>query len=698
MNATFGETLTSVLFSPVVPWPFAALLGLAAALMVCYGLARRANGSVWRALAFFVIVLSLFNPTLVSERRDVLPDVGVIVVDESASQSIGDRGELTARALSDLRENVAELADLEMRVATVGRDAGDDSLRPSGTLLFEGLEQALADVPRRRVAGAVLITDGQVHDTPANPSDLGFDAPIHVLLSGQRNEEDRRLIVESAPSYGIVGQDVRISIRIDDSGGSFKRQFARLSIRHGALPAKASYVPVGERHEIRVPIDHAGATVVELTVDAGPEEVSLLNNRAFVAINGVRDRLRVLLISGEAHTGERVWRNLLKADPSVDLVHFTILRPPEKQDGTPIHELALISFPIRELFEVKLDDFDLVIFDRFRRRGVVPLAYLGNVARFVEEGGALLTAAGPAFSTAFSLYRTPLNLVLSGRPTGEVFETGYRAELSDIGIRHPVTASLSGVENGEPKWGRWFRQIEVDPERGRVLMDGINGKPILILDRVGEGRVAQLLTDHMWLWARGFEGGGPQAEILRRLAHWLMKEPDLEEDDLRAVARGNKLEITRRSLTAESTPVQVTTPSGERIEVPLEEIGDGRAVATVTVEEPGLYRLSDGVRWAPGAVGDVNPREFSDLRATADKLAPFAAATGGAVVWLDGQATPLTRKVRRGRDTAGLGWIGFKSNEDFVVTGVEQLPLLPAWLALALAIGGLMMAWRAEGL
>src|SRR5690606_9624395 len=267
-------------------------------------------------------------------------------------------------------------------------------------------------------------------------------------------------------------------------------------------------------------------------VETAPDELTSRNNRAVLMVNGVRDRLRVLLVSGEPHAGERTWRNILKSDPSVDLVHFTILRPPEKQDGTPIRELSLISFPTRELFQTKLDEFDLIIFDRYRRRGVLPDVYLQNVAEYVEEGGAVLAASGPAFATPLSLYRTPLGRILPGRPTGEVLVEGFKPQLTDEGRRHPVTADLSGGQQEDPAWGRWFRLVGAEAERGSTVMQGPGGEPVLLLDRVGEGRVAQLLSDHAWLWTRGFEGGGPQAELLRRVAHWLMKEPDLEEEDL----------------------------------------------------------------------------------------------------------------------------------------------------------------------
>src|SRR5207302_1897653 len=220
----------------------------------------------------------------------------------------------------------------------------------------------------------------------------------------------------------------------------------------------------------------------------------------------------------EPHAGERVWRNILKSDPSVDLVHFTILRPPEKQDGTPIRELSLIAFPIRELFDVKLDDFDLIIFDRYSRRGIIPQAYVENVVRYVRKGGAFLEAAGPSFGTPMSLYRTPLGEILPTEPTGNVYEDGFKPQLTEAGRRHPVTEDLSGAgKPGEtPSWVRWFRQVEARVHHGTTVMNGDHSAPLLVLDRVGKGLVAQLLSDQLWLWARGFEGGGPQAELLRR--------------------------------------------------------------------------------------------------------------------------------------------------------------------------------------
>jgi hypothetical protein len=573
--------------------------------------------------------------------------------------------------------------------------------------LFSALENALAEIPRDRFAGALFITDGQIHDAPEIPEEFALDGPLHVLLSGRRDAGDRRLSVVQSPGYGIVGQSVRLTLRIDEPAGVRTRQAQVTVRRDGETGGRTILAPVGSDHTIELSVDRGGPSVYDISVAAGPAELTLANNRVIVVVNGIRDRLRVLLVSGQPHPGERTWRNLLKADPSVDLVHFTILRPPEKQDGTPVRELSLIAFPYRELFEIKLNEFDLIIFDRYRRMGVLPSIYLRNIADYVLAGGALLEAAAASRSPATSLYRTDLARVLPGEPTGDVLNEPFHAGVTETGRRHPVTASLRGLPPPDsdvpPQWGRWFRQIDVTPRSGTVVMDGTEKRPLLILDRAGEGRVAQLLSDHIWLWARGFEGGGPHDELLRRLAHWLMKEPELEEERLTAVARANRLEITRRSLEPVTEPIEVTFPSGRTEQVVLEEIGQGRAVGELVIDEAGLYQLTDGERSTLAGVGALNSVELSDVTATDAIVRPLVAATGGGVSWLADNPVPDIRHNARGRDMASLGpnvssqWLAFQSNSAFRVSGIRALPLLPAFLLLFLTAAVLLLAWRREG-
>jgi len=680
--------------APAVPWPVIAALGALALLVVLLGLWRRARGTGWRALAAIGLLGALANPSIVREERNYLDDVAVIVVDESASQKIGDRTQQAAAALAEAEKRIRALPHVELRVVRAGSDSTASG--GGGTHLFEALARAIGDVPARRIAGAVFISDGQVHDVPATLKDLGFNAPVHLLLTGQPDEIDRRLTISKAPTYGLVDNEVAMTVRVDDQPPAPVGATAKVTVMQDGSPKDTLDLPIGVDNEIKVHLDHPGPTLVELQVESRDKELSLVNNQAVAVINGVRDRLRVLLVSGEPHAGERTWRNILKSDPAVDLVHFTILRPPEKQDGTPINELSLIAFPIRELFEVKLNQFDLIIFDRYRRRGVLPRAYFENIVHYVENGGALLDAAGVSLGGPLGLYQSPLGDVLPGEPTGEITERGYRPQVTEVGRKHPVTADLPGG-GAKPTWGRWFRIVQATVKRGNTLMSGPDDEPLLILDRYGKGRVAQLLSDQIWLWSRGYEGGGPQAELLRRIAHWLMKEPELEEEDLRATVIDNRLEITRRSLGENPKTVEVTTPGGEKSTVPLTDAGDGKATGVMPAPESGLYRVSDGAHKAFAASGDLNPIELADLRSTGDVMKPIVDATDGGIVRLATDGVPDIRRVRAGRDTAGRGWIGLRSNEDYVVTGVDQSPLLPALIVLLLGLGATMLAWRREG-
>ena len=691
------QTIAGLDFAPVLPLWLLAAAALLALLALAPALWRGARGTFWRALTFALVLLALANPRLVEESRETRPDIALLVVDRSDSAALGTRPAQVEAARREVEARAARLPDLELRTVEVP-EAGNQ-----GTRLFAAIERALAEIPRARLSGVIALTDGQAHDIPAAAP---FDAPFHALMPGRAGETDRRLRVIEAPGFGIVGREVEIRVAVDDLGVPNAQGAARLTIRRDGESPRAESVPVGRDHRIMVPIQRGGPTVVEIEAEARPGEVSTRNNRQVVTINGVRDRLRVLLVSGEPHAGERTWRRLLKADPNVDLVHFTILRPPEKDDLTPLNELALIAFPVRELFQVKLRDFDLIVFDRFSNRGILPAAYLRNIADYVRGGGALLMSTGPEFSGPVSLALTPLGAVLPARPSGRqniVAEGAFRPRVSALGLRHPVTEGLTGAntEQAEAQWGRWYRHLRADARSGSTVMEGPDGAPLLVLDRVGEGRVALLLSDHIWLWSRGHDGGGPQQEVLRRIAHWLMRETELEEEDLTARIEAGRLTVTRRSLAEGPPPeITVTAPDGSVTRARPEEAGGGRATLSLPAGQPGVWQANDGRRSAFAASAAANPLEVADLRADAEKLRPLLAGTGGAARYLGDRAAPAVPELRRvapGRDVAGAGWIGLRRNGDHTVTGISALPLLPPWLALALVLGAAIMAWRREG-
>lgn len=691
-----------ITFAPVVPWPVLFVLGVVALVVVGFSLFRDAGGVSARSVGFAVLLLALANPRHVEERREAETDIALMVIDRSASQSVGDRRSQTDAAAAQIRERLAQDGNIELREIEVRRSGAPTDHDGGGTALMGPLARAAAGIPESRYAGAVVITDGQVHDVPARPdvseqlregesSRAGLpDGPLHVLLSGEKNSFDRRIVIETVPAYAIVGKSFALTYRVLDSGPSqAKGEPLHVELRiDGELRGRETILD-GASGSFDVTIDHAGVSVVEVTTPAAEGELSTVNNVAVATVNGVRDRLRVLLVSGQPHAGERTWRNLLKSDPAVDLIHFTILRPPDKSDFTPIRELALITFPTFELFELKLKEFDLVVFDRYVVRFVLSPLYFRNIRDFVTEGGAVMLAVGPEYAGHRSLYDTPLGEIAPARPVGGVIEQAYRPSLTEVGDRHPVTAGLGGDVGA---WGRWLRQIPVAEESGEVLMRGVDDHPLLILSRVGEGRIGLLASDQVWLWARDFDGGGPHAELIRRTAHWLMREPALEEEKLSADLEGERIRVSRRTLSESAAPVTMRRPDGSEDVLTLEQRGEGLFVASAIAEGPGVYRFDDGTHSAHLAVGDVDPLEYRDLRATDEVLAPLAEQTGGGAKWLS-EGVPDVRRPREGRDMAGRDWIGFRANESYVVTGLSERPLLPGWLVALIAVGSLMAAW-----
>ncbi len=662
-----------MVFRPLLPLWLLAAATLVSALPLALSLLRRAPGTLWRALACAIALLWLAGPRQIIRTGTPLPDIALLVVDRSASMQVSNRAALAEAAAQRLTAEAAARPDLQLRRVDVP-EAGT-----GGTKLFAAIDAALADIPPDQRAGVIALTDGAVSDAPPR-----FDLPLHALIPARGEQTDRRLRILSAPGYGVVGQPVQIVVAVDDLGPHAGSGPAQLSWSQDGVPAGQMDVTPGQPTTIDVPITRGGKTILALTASPLPGEASLLNNRAALTINGVRDRLRVLLISGEPHAGERTWRRLLKADPAVDLVHFTILRPPGKTDATPLSQLALIAFPIRELFVDKIRQFDLIILDRFADPGILPPSYLENIANYVRQGGALLVSAGPEFASAASIAHGPIGDILPAQPLDgdDAVVTGaFRPVVTKLGERHPVTENLPGdVPDGTPHWGDWYRRIATGPADGdTVLQASPGGPPLLVLNHVGDGRVALLLSDQIWLWSRGHEGGGPQAELLRRVAHWLMAEPDLDENALDATVANGRLTVARHGTTPEDPAAKmiVTDPDGQHTAyTPTTD-----ETLSIPATAPGLWQLQYGAQHAYAAASPDDIAEYADLRATAERLRPIASS----VHWLTPDGPP---------DLAALQ---LRHNQAMHLTGIETQPLLPNAVILPLLLALLGLSWWREG-
>ncbi len=678
--------ITDLTFDPLIPLAIWASLAVIAFGTILLSFVKDLQGWIWRFLAFAVVFLALLQPSVVREERKDREDIVILLTDDTNSQSLSERQSQTKAAERRVMELLGAQANLRIRQARL-QDTEDNR----GTQLVSKIEKLLAEERPEQIAGIIVITDGRVHDIAPLPN---LEAPMHVFLSGEKNDFDRRLIVKNAPAYAIVGETISMTLRVDDLGPVPQRtDLVGLSVSVDGGREQRFQLPPNQDVDVVVTLAHGGNNIYELRLDPLEGELTEQNNSVLLQINAIRDRLRVLLVSGEPHPGTRTWRNLLKSDSSVDLVHFTILRPPGKQDGVPVDELSLIAFPTRELFLEKIDDFDLIIFDRYQRRGILPASYLDNIARYVEDGGAVLVSAGPDFATVNSLYRSPLGRVLPVEPTSRIISKPFVPRLSEDGARHPVSAELPSPGT----WGRWFQQVQVVPKSGNVLMTGAEGQPLLILDRVGQGRISLIASDHTWLWDRKFEGGGPQLELLRRLAHWMMGEPELEEEALITEQVDGAVRILRRTMGEAPDEAVITSPSGQVSQhafAPSSKSGGYEVL--FESEEQGLFQIETTGLKGVFAMGPASPKEFENPLSTPDILKPLAATTGGGMFWI-ADGLPRLRRVEPSRPAAGRNWFAITPRRAFDTLDVRKIPLAPTWLITLLAGGLLLFGWLFEG-
>ena len=689
-------TSLNLVFDPQLPLWLAVLICALIAILCTYSILRNSRGSLLRAIVGILVCLALFNPSLLEENRTPLKNVVALIIDETTSQKIDNREEQTTNAVEMIRSKFAPLEEqFELREVRVNDRFS--STNEVSTSLFQSLQATLQDVPPEQYAGAIFITDGQVHDVPTNSSSIGNKVPLHVLLTGNDDERDRRITLKTAPRFGVVNENQELTYVVEQTGFSNSSDFVEVSIAIDGQVVAVEEAVVGEETSFFFDVPHGGKNIIELSVPVDDREITDTNNTTFMTINGIRENLRVLLVSGEPHAGERTWRNLLKSDASVDLVHFTILRPPEKQDGTPITELSLIAFPTQELFIQKIDEFDLIIFDRYKRRGILPALYFDNIARYVEDGGAILVASGPEYADHTSIGISPLQRVMPALADGSVFEKSFKPQITENGLRHPVTRGLDGWRKDEPQWGRWFRTIGVEKPAVDAVMADENDRPILMLQRHNEGRVALFLSDHVWLWSRGFEGGGPHGQLLRRVAHWLMKEPDLDEERLTATTNAEELIITRQTLLTNPDEVEVTSPTGKQETLKLNQSGDGLWEARLPLTEIGLYRISDGEHTTLAQAGPANPKELANVVSTPQLLRPITNATRGSISRISENKIPRVLSVSTTGSASGPGWIGLRDRKASTLDSVKRYPLFAGLLGFALLITAFALMWFREG-
>jgi hypothetical protein len=655
-----------MMFSPLLPWPLLIALAVFCAGAVLAGLVTRARGAALRAVGFLLILGTLAGPLYIAQTSRPLPDVALVALDESQSMAVGNRAALAAAALAGLQAQAARLPGLQLRVVPVPEtDTG-------GTALFGAIGAAVSDIPAGQLAGVIAITDGEAADAPAK---FASPAPFTALLTARAEETDRELRLLNAPAYGLAGKSVAVNFEVFDHGLSDAGALAPVTVTVDGATIWSGNAVVGQPQAVDVPVRHAGPEVVAASVAALPGDISAINDSAAFTLNGIARKLEVLLISGNPDQSERAWRLLLKSDPGVELVHFTILRTPDEAMDAPPEDVALVPFPVEQLFNTDIGKFDLIILDQFNTAGLLPPEYLGNIAAYVKGGGALLVEAGPEFATASSLALSPLSRVLPAVPAQPGTLTGaFAPVVTDLGARHPVTAPYAG-----DALAPWQRLETVAVANGDVLMTGPDNWPLLVLADEAKGRVGMILSDQFWLWTRGGAHGGPALPLLRRVVHWLLREPALEAEALTAKISGGDLTLHRQTLGAGYPgDAAVTAPDGARQDLALHAAGPGVFTAALPAASPGVWTVSEGGLTTYAARGQENAEEFQDLAATAQILQPL-----GRIIWLGQMPAP---------DLAGL----LRRRHPVQITGSREVPLLPPLPVMVMALALLAGAWWRE--
>jgi Putative glutamine amidotransferase len=662
------ERLTNIGLDPLLPTPWLWLIAALFAGLALWGILHKQRGAIWRLLAATFLAALLFNPVLRQEQRQMLPDIGLIVIDGSASMRFDDRGTAAQQAAKAL----AARKDPNLIWQTVisgGTERSD---------IFAAQRRGLSAIPAERLAGTVLLTDGLAHDVPTEIT--AAQRPINVLIAGKANIVDRRLRIVAAPAFAIIGQQASLKLKVEDSSDAP----VAVTIRITDQPDRTVMTKPGEVLDVPITLKRRGTHDIAVQVAKRPGDLLPSNDAAMVSMQGVRDRLNVLLVTGSPSPGARLWRDTLKADSSIDLIHFTILRTPESIDAASNSELALIPFPVEQLFEQRLGSFDLVIFDRYTSLDLLQPAYFDAVATYVRKGGALLVVTGPDYIGINSLASTPLQSVLPVTPRSDAPEGAFIPKLTALGVRHPVTQNL------QQPWGPWYHYARAAPRSGRSLMQTASGDPLLQIADIERGRVAILLSDHLWLWAR-MDEGGPWNDLVRRTAHWLMKEPDLDSERLDLRLAKQQLTITRYSDTPAASAAQLTRPDGRIETIPLSATKEG-AAASIDAALPGLYRVRSGAleRSINTAAGIA---EYREAQPTSAHLTATAKASGGSVAWLRNGLPSISRINAGERRSQGLAIV---RNRQGKLIGFLERPLLPSWAWLLLLAGALGLSWGRE--
>lgn len=604
----------NITFEPILPIILILILLVILLFITFFTIFNRIQGGIYRILIFVIFFFLLIQPSLKIEKRKLENSILTFVIDDSLSQQVSGRSKnidtIYKNMLRQINNKYNQFDILEIRIndKKITKRFGNINGILSNTLSIEEKKseskystrllkifyEEINKYPTKKISTAFFLTDGQIHDLKESSIVDKIDIPIYYILPNVKNLNDQKLEVTYAPDYAYVGESVKIKVVANDYTEN-KKGYLKLDIFDPEQNLKEINLEKNVEETINFKINKIGENIFYLRIKPNSDDLSNSNNFKIVKINAIRKRLRVLLVSGEPYMGTRVWRNFLKSDPTVELVHMTVLRPPEKNDNTKISELSLIPFPVKELFEEKLKNFNLIIFDNFRGRNILTPLYYENLIGFVEKGGAILEITGPSYNSRNSLFRTQVGKILPGAPTGKSLRGEFKPELTELGKKHPITKSIfKNLKN----YGSWYEMNDVliDNKETSVLLKGLKDKPLLSIKKIDKGRISQIYSHNIWIWKNNILNPGPYRELIKNLAHWLMKEPELEEDELKVSIKGKKVFIKKtifKENDIKNSSVFIYGPQNNKEKLILNKKSENTFSNTYEIKKEGIYLVMD---------------------------------------------------------------------------------------------------------
>lgn len=692
-------------YNPQIPEGIIWALAILAAGSTLYAASRKMEGAWMRAGAALAAGIYLANPEIVSEQYQNLSSEALIMVDMSESQGLDGRDILTRESLAELETRLDQLG-LKVTIVEFG-----DNGQGQGTNITEALQSGLSTIPTAQLGAVFVLSDGELHDIETVLDRVQLEAPIHGLISGEENEQDFRVAIERAPRYSDAGEDIEIAYSvISDHVLDDQNYVAEVVVRNnGQIVATQSVDEINELQTLNLPDLGRGNNNIEIMIEKvfrgdAPEvnllsaDVSAENNRITATIEGIGEEANVLVISGAPQQGTRHLRELFGDDPDVNFVHFAYLRPPEKEDETPLRYLATTAFPVHEVLNQNIEDYDVIVLDNYTYQGIIPLSYFDNIKSYVEDGGSLLVVGSDSLSAANGLGATSLKDILPLVPNGTTLEQTFQPQITETGERYPISRNLEFTLPQE-QWGPWFSLAETNAREGSiVLMDDGNNHPLLAISEYGEGRIAMLASDQNWVWAKRQlgNGGGPADELISNLNRWLVFNQAMEEENIRLIPDGEQVIVELQTVGDEPEAVTITSPSGRTIEVTPQDYLPGLRRAFIDADELGVYRVEragENPDFAFAQIGFADPLEMRRVISTPDLIAPVAAETGGVVARMND--IPLIKGFAD-ITPEDEGVMGLKLSDEQELSGTTRYPI-PPWVPMLLFAGFFAASLKREG-